>query len=103
MLYLQLEQRLKRPNAIEHQLVLSSLGQLNKLSFGNQEEQALLWYFLNFGQGYGYLTRKGDSFCAHHGWLTPQQLASHLGIGAQQPYYLAIRPAQWSSWVLIDR
>ena len=91
-----------RTNEIERQSVLRSLEQINKLSCGNQEERALLWYFLNFGQGYGYLTRQGDLFCARHGWLTPQQLGSHLGIGAQQPYYLAIRPAKWSSWVLID-
>ncbi len=94
--------RLRRPNQLEQHQVRRSLEQLDLLQGGDQEQQAVAWYFLNFGQGYGSLIRHGESFSARHGWLTPQQVGFHLGVGAAQPHYLAIRPARWSTWALID-
>lgn len=97
-----LAKRLERPNTVEQQQVRRSIDQLARLQHGDQEQRALAWYFLNFAQGYGYLIRKGASLRARPSWLTPQQVGAHLGVGAAQPHYLAIRPAPWSTWALID-
>jgi hypothetical protein len=94
--------RLWRTNAQEIQQVRCAIEQLDRLQQGDQEQQALAWYFLNFAQGYGYLIRSKESLSARPGWLTPQQLGSHLGVGGAQPHYLAVRPAPWSTWALID-
>ena len=94
--------RLLRTNVQEIQQVRCAIEQLDRLQQGDQEQQALAWYFLNFAQGYGYLIRHQESLSSRPGWLTPQQLGPHLGVGGAQPHYLAVRPASWSTWALID-
>ena len=94
--------RLLRTNVREIQHVRCAIEQLDRLQQGDQEQQALAWYFLNFAQGYGYLIRHQEFLSARPGWLTPQQLGPHLGVGGAQPHYLAVRPASWSTWALID-
>ena len=94
--------RLQSDSERERDAVRQMSYQLHECQLGNQEQQALAWYFLNFAQGYGYLIRQGHSFSARHGRLLPQQVASHLGVGARAPNYLAIRPASFTSWALLD-
>ena len=97
-----LYQRLKRSNQQERRVVSSCIQEMEVLITGNQEQKALAWFFLHFGQGYGYVIRNGQSLASRQGWLTPLQIGRHLGVLDHQPHYLAIRPAARTTWVLID-
>ena len=97
-----LYQRLKRSNQKERRVVSGCIQELEVLLAGTQEQQALAWFFLHFGQGYGYVIRNGQSLVSRQGWLTPLQIGRHLGAIDHQPHYLGIRPAATTSWVLID-
>ena len=95
-------QRLQRSNEKERRVVLGCIQELELLFAGSQEQKSLAWFFLNFGQGYGYVIRNGESLASRQGWLTPLQMGHHLGLIDLQPHYLGIRPATTTSWVLID-
>ena len=97
-----LYQRLERPNQKERRVVSGCIQELEVLLAGTQEQQALAWFFLHFGQGYGYVIRNGQSLVSRQGWLTPLQIGRHLGAIDHQPHYLGIRPAAATTWVLID-
>ena len=69
---------------------------------GSAFEQLCAWYYSEICSGYGYVVRTDDGLRSRHGWVTPKQLAKHLG-GYQQPVYLAIRPpSPWTNWAAID-
>ena len=95
-------QRLQRSNEKERRVVLGCIQELELLFAGSQEQKSLAWFFLNFGQGYGYVIRNGESLASRQGWLTPLQMGHHLGLIDHQPHYLGIRPAGTTTWVLID-
>lgn len=95
-------QRLERSNKKERRVVSGCIQELEVLLAGTQEEQALAWFFLHFGQGYGYVIRNGERLASRQGWLTPFQMGCHLGVIDHQPHYLGIRPAGTTTWVLID-
>ena len=79
-----------------------AISELRPLIDGTREEQAVAWYYLHFALGFGYVIRKQKSLCSIPGWISPTQLSAHLGANSRQPYYLGVRPATKTSWVIID-
>ena len=78
------------------------IRELRSLADGTREEQAVAWYYLHFALGFGYVIRKNESLCSIPGWIDPTQLSTHLGVNSRQPFYLGVRPANKTSWVIID-
>lgn len=75
--------------------------ELEQLRTGDSFDRLVAWYYENICSGYGYLVRTPAGLRSRAGWITPMTLKSHLG-GFEQPKYLAIRPAAWTNWAVID-
>lgn len=78
------------------------VSELRSLMNGSKEEQAVAWYYLHFAQSFGYLIRKNESLCSINGWINPMQLSEHLGANSRHPQYLGIKPANTTTWIIID-
>lgn len=81
---------------------LAAIGELQALRQGSAEEQFLAWYYLHLGLGYSHTIKRNDQPVTIKGWMAPNLVGKHLGIGGGSPRVLSVAPAHTTTWAVVD-